>query len=88
MTYQQTQSWWQSTAIFRKKKDENNMPRKQPQKPKVDPGSVIDSVKTLVIEGIHLYEKIKPLFRRTKPKSKTLKPKGPKKNDSSEIPNS
>jgi hypothetical protein len=55
------------------------MPRKTPKRKLEDAGGIIDSIKTLVIEGINLYIKIKPLVKKTK--------KRKKQNDRSNIQN-
>jgi hypothetical protein len=55
------------------------MPRKTTQKKRDETGNIIDSIKALVIEGINLYIKLKPLFKK--------KRKGKKSNDRGKINN-
>lgn len=57
------------------------MPGKKPQRKRPDAGTIIDTVKTLVIEGISLYKQIKPLVKKSKTR------KGKKKHDIDNIQN-
>lgn len=57
------------------------MPRKPTKKKLEDAGSIIDSLKALVVEGINLYIKLKPMLKRKKKRTRKTK------NDSTHIQN-
>lgn len=60
-----------------------SMAKKKRPNRRRDHGSIIDSIKTLAVQGRLLYEKIDPVLKRTKPGTKTQKPKG-RKNDNNQ----
>ena len=49
---------------MKEERNENTMPRKSRKRKIEDVGTIIDSVKALVIEGANLYIKLKPLLKR------------------------